>query len=371
MKPKIKIVYLTPWLFAGGAERMLLDLLKNLDRNRFEPYLITIKPAPAPFLWSDELKRLNIHIYNIGQSTRCGLLTIYRLWRILRNLKPDIVHTQLFLADFYGRLAGRLAGCRNIISTEHNLNQAEGYLKQRLKRLSAPLARRVVCVSRTVADYASRHEGLEAGQIKVIYNGVPAEKFYYPGRTYEDRVCLKIGAVGRLTKQKGFDYLISAVALLPADKFSLEIAGEGEDRPFLTKQIQALDLSGRVRLLGPLAAVGEWLKTVDIFVMPSRWEGLGLAALEAGLSGLPIIASAVDGLQEIIADGRDGILFPAGNAEALARAIELLAADPKRRAVLGRVWQEKVRNNFTVKKMSAAYEILYFSLLNLPADNLK
>jgi glycosyltransferase involved in cell wall biosynthesis len=354
--PKIKIIQLIPSLSIGGAERMVIALAAGLDRDIFEVSVVCLRPAGE---WKKQLEEKNIPVKIIGNARRPIIFDFFNLVSFFKQEKPDIVHTHLFGADVYGRLAARLAGVPVIVSTEHNLNFNENFPRKFAKFLTAKLSDRVIAVSRAVKEYLINKEGVASAKIDVVYNGIDVNAFSFPERNYENNGKLIIGALGRLAKQKGFDKLIGALSGVDGNWQCL-IAGEGMEGEKLQNLINVLGMAGKIKLVGVEDNAPEFLRQLDIFVMPSRWEGLGLALLEAGASGLPVIASRVDGLKELIDDGVDGFLF-SDEAE-FKEKIALLLADADLRKKFGLAWKEKVETNFSLEKMIAAYEKIYQDL---------
>jgi glycosyltransferase involved in cell wall biosynthesis len=356
---KIKIIHIIPTLDMGGAERLLVDVVKNLDQNNFSVSIICLKRFG---FWGMELKKQGTPLILAGLGNGFGIFGFLNLIKILKKENPDIVHAHLFGADFFGVLAAKLVGIKNIVSTEHNLNYQENWLKKILKKWSLNFTKNIVAVSGAVKTYAIA-VGIPAEKIRVIYNGVETEKFLDLTRKYEKKNKITIGSLGRLTEQKGFDFLIEVLAILKDKKINCLLAGEGEDRGKLEKQIKKVGLSERVKLLGWQKNTKEFFDSLDIFILPSRWEGFGLAILEAGLAGLPVIASRVDGIKEIIEDKVDGLLFKKENVEELAEKIRYLTDNPEERKKLGVRLQNKAKEKFSIKKIVKDYENLYLELL--------
>lgn len=357
---KIKIIHIIPTLDLGGAEKLLVDIVKNLDKEKFLSEVICLKRFG---FWGIELKKEGIPLILAGKDKRLGLITLFKLIKILKKEKPDVVHTHLFGADIWGRLAARLAGVKVIVSTEHNLNYQEGFLKKILKKSTAGLADSIVAVSQAVKDYAVKFEKADKNKIEVIYNGVDVGKFLNRSRNYKKgREEMVIGSVGRLAKQKGFDCLIGALAKIER-RIKCYIAGDGAERKKLEKLIKKLNLTGWVELVGWQKDMPNFLNSLDIFVLPSRWEGFGVAILEAGLAGLPVVAAAVDGIKEIIEDPKDGLLFRKEDEEDLAKKLNYLLESPEERERLGLNLQNKVKEKFAIGKIVKEYEDLYLRLL--------
>jgi glycosyltransferase involved in cell wall biosynthesis len=355
---KIKILHIIPSLLPGGAEKMAVELAKFADREIFDVSVLCLR---AGGFWEEELREARVPFMVIGSLKRPIILDFFKIVRFIRAAGPDIVHTHLFGADFYGRLAARLGGVKRIISTEQNLNWNENWLKKIAKHWTSKLAVRIVAASGAIKKYLIEQEGVEAEKIEVIYNGVEIDKFFNNNRNYETAAPL-VGSIGRLSKQKGFDYLIKAMANITEIK--AVIGGEGEEKNTLANEINELGLERRVELAGLQKDAATFLNSLDIFVLPSRWEGFGIVILEAGLSGLPVLASRVDGILEIISDGEDGLLFDPGDVDALSAKLQKLLTEPAERARLGKKLQQKVIEKFDIRKIVKQYEELYKKIIS-------
>lgn len=365
--PPLKIAYILIKLARGGAERFTIDLVTRLDRQQFEPLVVFLKESDPDLQdWQAELERAGVRTITIGKRTKAGIGCFWKLWRLLRAERPVIVHTQLFLADVFGRLSARLAGVPVIISTEQNLNYGEARWRQWCKRLTVPLAHQVVAVSSAVCAYALEHEGVALDQITVIPNGVDSTALPAAGNQLSERKRFMLGAFGRLVPQKGFDVLLEALARLAEQGSSVDcvIAGVGPERQQLEEQARALDLAASVRFIGQPKDTDQFYGSFDLLVMPSRWEGLGIVALEAGARGLPVIASDVDGLRDVITDGEDGLLVSPEDPVALADAISTLRADPQRRAQLAERLRRTVGTRFALADIVTRYQQLYLHHLS-------
>lgn len=359
---KIKIIHILPSFKFGGAERLTVDLLKNLEHSKFEAKIIFIKPA-AKNIWEDELKKNNIPIIKLNKKSKIDIKIFFALVKILKKEKSDIVHTHLFLGHIFGILAAKLARVKCIVSTEHNLNYSEKFYHRLLRKITAKLTNVTIAVSEAVKYYTISYEGIKKDNIIVINNGVETERFLNRKRRY-NKQDLVIGSIGRLSKQKGFDFLINAIKRINNDKITCCIAGEGEFMNNLQKQIELLNLQAKVKLIGRVNDVTGFLKKIDIFILPSRWEGFGIVILEAGLSGLPVIASRIDGIKEIIDDNDNGLLVNVGDEDQLAQKINDLIKNSKKREILGINLQNKIIKKFNIKAITKQYEKIYISIFN-------
>lgn len=367
MAPKIKIAYIMPSMASGGAERFLLDLLQTIDRERFDPLVILFKEAGR---WHQELEKLSLPIFVLSKKSKISLSNCWQIYKILRKEKPEIVHTQLG-GDLRGRLAAKLAGVKLIISTEQNINRQERWYQRGVKIITSRWTEAIVAISPAVAKDMRRRYLLPLKKCEtIITNGIPLEKFNYQEKRPDNEI-ITVGAVGRLNKQKGFDLLIEAWSKVKTSNTRLIIAGEGEEREALQKQIEKAGLDDRVNLIGNVQDMPAFYQILNLLVMPSRWEGLGIAALEAGACGVPVVASAVDGLSDIINENTGWSLIP-NDSQELARVLQEALSQLKNET--SRIKQAKLRalvaENYSIEQVAHNYEDLYLKLWRQHYENI-
>jgi glycosyltransferase involved in cell wall biosynthesis len=302
------------------------------------------------------------------------LLALVELIRLLRRERPDILHTSSSKAGVLGRLAAAVAGVPIRIFTVHGWAfAAHSGLASRLYRWADRLMRRLTTVTICVSAQG-RLEGLaartcDAERTLVIPNAVDVAAA--PRSSLYDRKRPLIVAVGRLRAPKDFPTLIGALGRLPRDSFDGLIVGTGPDRPQLEGEISALGLSDRVRLAGERHDIPELLATADVFVLPSRSEGLPVSVLEAMAAGLPVVASRVGGVPELVQDGKTGLLVEPGDPEQLAGALGRLAADRRLRHRLGARGRARAQQAFDLEPFRRAHVELYsreLAIRRLPAS---
>jgi glycosyltransferase involved in cell wall biosynthesis len=279
--------------------------------------------------------------------------------RAVRRFAPDLFHASLASpwSCQYGICAAAVARARTV--AVYQLPVPPVNRRQRLlKRLTNPLVAAHVAVGRRTAAEVERLAGLRPGSARVIHNGVPdLELPPAPARSGP----AVLGAFGRLEPQKGFDVLLEAVARLPEARAVL--VGDGSERGRLASLAARLGVEDRVRLAGWDPEPRRLLPALDVFVLPSRFEGFPLAILEAQLAGLPVVASDVGSIDEAVVPGETGILVPPDDAEALAEALRPLLADAGLRERLGARGRERVLARFTAGHMARRFEALYEELL--------
>jgi starch synthase (maltosyl-transferring) len=292
--------------------------------------------------------------------------------RELRRFRPQLLQTFLFHANIAGRIAGKLARVPRIVS---GIRVAERRSRWHLlvDRYTNWMVDGNVCVSQAVAEF-SVHAGLDRHKTVVIGNGVEVAPIAMAeplsratlGLPADARILLSLG---RLDHQKGYSYLLDALPPLVREFEDLHVllVGEGPAREELTTQIAENQLQKRVHLLGWRDDVPRLLKTAEVFVSSSLWEGLPNAVLEAMAAGLPIVATSVEGSSELLGDGQMGRLVPPRSPDALREALEWVLRNPAAAGQWGEVARSRVTTDWTWESICEKYAGLYRSLLRLPS----
>ena len=320
----VRVAFCITELDPGGAERALFEIVTRLDPVNWEVRVFCLGPETE---LSRQLQERGIATVCFGVRRWYQVGVLFRLTKQLREFRPAVLQTFLFHANILGRLAGWWAGLPVILS---GLRVAERGKRWHvwLDRGTNRLVTLNVCVSEGVRQFAVSHGGLSERKLRVIPNGVDAERF--ASATPVDLSQFGIPAeawtlvtVGRLTVQKGHDELIGAVAPLLIDdpRMHVLIVGEGPERETLDWLSDSLGVSGQVHLVGFQAEIPGILKSCQAFALPSRWEGMPNALLEALAAGLPCIATDVEGVRELLSR-ESGIVVAPGDAVALRRAVE-------------------------------------------------
>lgn len=361
----IRIVHILTSFDIGGAEQFALDLCRRLDRKRFDVRVIGIvRGGPL----RAEFHEAGIPTDVVGKRTRLGREVIRHLTADLRSPTPDIVHTQLFGGDTWGRIAAIRAGVPHIVSTEQNTNLDEGAVKRAIKRRLARRTDRIVAISDAVRSYSVRVDRIPLEKFVVIPNGVDLDVYRPAPATPHEGI--RFLTVARHVPQKGLDVLLDAFAIVRArlPRATLDLVGDGPLRGALEDQVRTFGLTDAVHVRGFERTFASAYQRADIFVLPSRWEGLGIAAIEAAACGLPTVASDVGGLREVVADGETGILVPPSDPKPLADAMLALAADRPRRALMGHAARRRAERTFDIAAIVRRYEDLYASLVGRTAS---
>jgi glycosyltransferase involved in cell wall biosynthesis len=355
----------------GGAEALIVTFAAGLDRQRFEPHLITLRPTPGARLIK-QLRALRVPITELNQHHAYDLPALLAIVRYIRRHRIDIVHTHLLGADIMGRMAGFLTG-RPVVSTIHNNRtdlDEEPLRRQWMERWTARLmTRRLVVVSDLLCEEITAWFGLPPERVLTIANGVDTAHFHR-GPDF-DRAAVRRSLVGgdypiilnvaRLAPQKAQQVLIDAAPLVLAACPDLRFAlvGEGPLRAPLEAQAAAIGVSDRVIFTGFRPDVPDIMAASDIFVLSSQWEGLPVALLEAMAAGCAAVATDVGGVGQVLHHEVNGLLVPSADPPALAAALIRLCRDPAYTRQLGQAAKDWVAREYGMRAWVRKWENLY------------
>jgi glycosyltransferase involved in cell wall biosynthesis len=360
---KIKIIYIIDGLVIGGAQRLLVDLIKALDKSLLDIKVVTLIKKG---ILAEEIEKLGIPVIFQPKTSKLGLGLVFKLRKFLKAESPDIVHTHLFGGDTWGRLAAILAKVPVIISTEHNINLNESFVKKLVKLLLSFFTNKIIAVSQGAKDYAVEIEKIKAAKISVIYNGLDTDIFTFRGfKPIDLSLPIQAVVVARLEEQKGHQYLLEAMPLIlnKYANFNLNIIGSGSLEQDLKLQVEKLKIKDHVVFWGEQLELGKILPAMDLFILPSVWEGLGIVILEAQAIGLPVIASNVGGIREVVEDTQTGLLFEPKNPTAIFNAVDkLLSSQDLAQQIVSKA-NKQITEKFNIKIIALAYSNLYFDLV--------
>jgi len=362
MKNKIKIIYFIDAFAVGGAETFLLNLCKQIDKDKFD---ISVVAVVKSGLLQKQFEKAGIKVKVFNKKSKLALGLIWQLRNYIKAEQPDIVHTNLFGADTWGRIAAFLAGVPIIISTEHNINLDESWLKKVVKFLLSYITTKIVAVSEGVRLYSIGAEKISPKKFVKINYGIDLSKFKFQSKHLEISKTIQAVVVGRLEPQKGHHYLIEAIPLILKRYpfFKLNIIGSGSLEKEYQQLVKKLHIERNVKFWGKRLNVNKLLLKMDLFILSSLWEGLGIAILEAQASGLPVLASDIPGVRDVIKDKKTGLLFAAKNPQDIFNKVDLILSDFQLKDQIVKNAYQQVKTDFSVQTMVKNYTDLYLNLV--------
>lgn len=366
--PKKKILFVITLSELGGAQRWIYDTATHLDPARYEPVV-----ASGEINASQELIRM---LKEKGVATRPlrhlvralnpfkDVLACLELYRLIRKEKPDILQLVSTKSGVLGSIAGKLAGAPVIIyriggwTFNDPRPQWQNTLFSYAEKITAPLKDRIIVNSHKGYDEALRHHICSQEKLILIYNGIDIAPYAHKIQKFKSSK-LVIGTIANFYATKGLIYLLEAARMLKNRPLLFRIIGDGPERAMLESYILREKLTN-IELTGAVPNTTTYLQEFDILIIPSVKEGLPYALLEAMAAGLPIIATTVGGIPEIIRDGENGILIPPRDPKRLVQQLIALEYDPHLRLRLAHNAQKTMRQ-YSIPKMMAQIHRLYQS----------
>lgn len=383
MDSPVRLAYILAPLEFGGAEKVSLEFFRNMDKERFlvDPILL-VRPWEEETLFAKEIRKCGFDYVTVpvGLRTDDGPIRILRaireFHRILSQAPYQLIHTNGYFADICALPVARKLGI-STVSTCHGYIEVGTDRKMKinnaLDKFALRLSKRIITVSEDIkASLVSN--GIDQKKIRVVQNAVsqPCDVRQQGHYRIEKRKELNLGQeqfiagyVGRLSEEKGANYLVDAIAKLceQSERVKLVLVGDGPERDNLEAQVRALGIDDAVIFAGFQANIAQWMSIFDAFILPSLTEGTPMALLEAMSMRLPVIASAVGGVPKIIKDGQNGILTEAQDVGTLARQLNVLLENPSLAKKLGEQARETIQKEYDVKSWCRSIEQCYLDCL--------
>ncbi len=350
----MNILYLVNHLNVGGISSYLLNLSTGLRQQGQNIYI-----ASSGGDLEDKFSALGARIIRIPIRTKKEIsfkiaLSFFKLFGLIKKYDIELVHSQSRTTQVLGCLLSRYTGVKHVFT-------CHGFFKPKFSRRLFPcLPDRTIAISQPVAEHLVADLDFPADRIQVVPNGIDARFFLSAKPKEEIKKYLGlgpgevIGNIGRLSDVKGHTYLISAMPLIlrsfPAAQ--LLISGEGKLSEHLARQAKELGVSDKIFFVHGSLQAADALAVMDVFVMPSLQEGLGLALMEAMSIGLAVVGTEVGGIKDLLQDGENGLLVKPKDPEGLARAVKELLTDKTKRQRLGTMAAKFIRDNFAQDKMA-------------------
>jgi glycosyltransferase involved in cell wall biosynthesis len=369
----MRILLLSTSMGMGGADQQILTLARAMRARNHEVRIVALAP----------LGQMGLEAQGEGIPTEslelrrsiADIPRILRLVRLIRAWRPHVVHSHMVHANLLARVLRPLARVPALVSTIHSINDG-GRFRMAAYRLTSGVVDRVTIISRLAAERYVAIGAVPARLLEILPNAVDTDRFRpIPEARAAIRRELRLGdefvwlAVGRFEEAKDYPTMIAAFARLAADRPTsrLLLVGKGSLRPEVEQLVRAAGLDERVRFLGVRRDVPELMSAADGYLLSSAWEGMPVVLLEAAAVGLPIVATRVGGVAEVVEDGTTGFLVPPGDPAALAEAmdrIETLA--PEARVAMGTCGRALVEEQYGTSRVMEMWDRLYSEFAPAP-----
>lgn len=361
---RVKVMYVITKGNWGGAQEYVFSLATYLPKEKYEVVVVCGEGnILTEKLEAEKIRTIHIDSLKRDISIVEEFKSLFDLLKIIKEYKPDVLHLNSSKIGGLGGLAGRIAKVPKIIFTAHGwaFNESRPWLISKafllLQWITVLLSHTTIAISRKTRNDIDSLSGVK-DKVFVVHNGVGQIDFIDKNTainklaeiTNSNPSKIIIGTICELTKNKGLDYLINACQNIEQD-FSTYIIGEGEEKENLISLVKEKGLQEKIFFTGRIENAKTLLKAFDIFTLTSRKEGLPYTILEAGQASLPVISSRIDGIPEIIENGKSGILTRSGDVAEITKALKYLMDKPDKRAQFGDALKATVIENFSKKKM--------------------
>ena len=365
---RLRTLFVIDELDIGGTEQQILETVRRIDRDRFDPYVCCFRHGAK----AREIEALGVPVIHEAKRLKADPGLVLRLAAMMRRERFDIVQTYLWTANTWARVAARLAGVRWVLASERNVDIWEEAYKRVVGRFLARSTDRIIANSEAVRQYLLERGGLAPEKVVTIYNGVNFERFRTPCdpaiRRRElgvaDDVVLA-GCLARIEPAKDHGTLLQALALISnrLPKLHLVLIGGGSEEERLQRMAHELGIGERVHFVGFRTDAAEWLQSVDISVLSSVKEGLSNTVLESMAAGKAVIATDVGGNAEVIVENETGCLVPSRSPAELGAALARVAGSSDLMTAFGKAGRRRADGLFSVDSMVAQTERLYLDLV--------
>ena len=363
----------------GGMENGMVNLINHMPEERFRHVVICLDDYTG---FRARIRRNDVDFYALAKPAGRDVSWYFRLWRLLRVLSPDIVHTRN-LSALEGQFVAAAAGIRARIHGEHGRDVFDLHGRNRkynlLRKLARPLVRRYIAVSRDLEQWLIDTVGVPPQRVSQIYNGVDSALFH-PRKDarnigpagFATETGFVIGSAGRMAAVKDYPNLVRAfIRLLEIEpsarqRARLVIIGEGIARETCLSLLREANAEHLAWLPGERADVAELMRNMDLFVLPSLGEGISNTILEAMSCGLPIVATRVGGNPELVEDAHNGTLVPVSDPEALAQTLLKYFRSESLAETQGQASRARIESHFSMQAMVQGYLSVYENMIPRP-----
>jgi sugar transferase (PEP-CTERM/EpsH1 system associated) len=370
------VVHVIHRLQVGGLENGLVNLINHMPPERYRHAIVCMTESTE---FRNRIRRPDVEVYELHKSPGHDLSLYWRLWRLLRTLRPAVVHTRN-IGTLECQALALLAGVRARVHGEHGRDMSDLHGKNTryiaLRRTLRPWLAQFITVSRDLRDWLVRDVGVPERQVTQIYNGVDMQRFrprngdaasLLPA-AFAAPGAIVAGTVGRMSGEKDQMTLVRAFARAAADhpraNLRLVLVGDGPARAELENAVAELGIGPQVWLAGNRADVPDLLRALDIFVLPSLGEGISNTILEAMACGLPVLATRVGGNPELVVEGETGVLVAPAEPDEMARALQAYIRDPELMRRHGHAGRARIEREFSMDAMVTRYMGVYDAALS-------
>ncbi|HZN02030.1 MAG TPA: glycosyltransferase [Candidatus Polarisedimenticolia bacterium] len=360
----LKILHVIPTLGIGGTERQLVDLLPRMDARRYHQTVCHYTPCDS---LEERLHAAGIRTVFVPKTAMPAWRFLSRLRAVVRETRPDVVHTWLYSGNFWGRVAAVTCGVRRLVASDRGMALPAGWPVVLYERLLAPFTLRLVN-SHAAAGSVVRHYGLPSDRIRVIRNAVGPLPPVPPDARERIRAVLGLPVterlvllVGRQSVEKNHAMFFRVARRVAAARPGVTFVAVGRlfERDAMLRRLEESGGAAHVRIVDQQPDVASWLAAADLFCMTSDREGLPNALLEAMAMGLPVVCTAFESVREVVAREDVGVIVPRDDDAAMAAAVLGLLDDPARCRALGGAARAHVVSNFGWERLIRDMEALY------------
>jgi glycosyltransferase involved in cell wall biosynthesis len=363
----MNILYLTNHLNVGGITSYVFNLAKGMKERGHNIYIASSGGELLPKFKQEGIIFVPLPIKTKSELSPKILISMYKLSHVLKRYRIEIIHSNSRTTQVLVSVLAKYKDFRHVTT-------CHGFFKRRItRRIFGTWGRRVIAVSQPVKEHLMRDFGVREKDITLIYNGIEAARFKHQDQNFRSEMrrnlsladCPVVGIVGRLSDVKGHSYLIEAMqkVLQKIPQARLVIVGEGRMKKKLISLSRRKAIEKSILFIPSVKETRDILSIMDVFVMPSLKEGLGLALMEAMAAGLAVIGSDVGGIKDLVRHGVNGLLVKPADISGLASAISVLLEDVEKRRSLGQEARIFIERNFTQERMIAETENVYAECL--------
>jgi len=362
---KIKVIQVIPSMNVGGREKVVLDILENLNRDRFDLELVCLGDEGTMY---DRFKATEVPIWFFRKKPGFKPGMFLDLYKFFKKHHYHIVHSHNPGAFIYSAVASCLAGTSVLINSEHGYGSEISWRKKNVESVLANRCYLTLAVSNDLRNLLAARPFCDAGKVQTLYNGIDVVKYTSSTMRYVVRSSLGIsnrqiliGTVGRLAAVKDYKTLIRGFEIFHRSfpESRLVIVGEGGEKEALTQLSNELALNDKILFTGERNDIPDLLSGMDIFVLSSVSEGISITLLESMAAQLPVVATAVGGNVEVVEDGLTGLLVPAQNPDKIAEALVSLCESESMSHSFGESGKKRVEKYFSIQHMIEKLEIIY------------